>query len=370
MPWDRSHDLIEALRSEPRYARLATRDAVALFQKRNDLPITGELDARTEAALVARRASTSSHAEQLQRLQRGLRNATARLDRLEHTLDIVLVDALDAPIATSALLVRLPGDEAGQWVTFGSRTDLFVLKKLAQHGLAQYEPGTIATILALLDEHPGPFLDVGANVGVFSLLVAAMQPGRPVVAFEPTPDLATELRDLATANDVAIDVAEVALGRTDGEVTLYISPTDTSNSLREGFRDAVDEVTVPGLRLDSWVAGNLETAPTVIKIDTESTEPDVLNGAHDLVATHRPWLVVEVLKGRTEDELQAFCDRHDYRAHHIREHGPVAPSRIVGDDTYEHLNWLFAPADLPADFDARRAAWQRRIDTSLTLDRR
>ena len=87
-------------------------------------------------------------------------------------------------------LPRLPGQsgaEAYLNIVVGKSTA--VQRALRREGLAAYEPPTVAAILAVMElQEPGfTFFDVGANVGLYSSLCAAMFDSGRVVAFEPTP---------------------------------------------------------------------------------------------------------------------------------------------------------------------------------------
>jgi len=244
----------------------------------------------------------------------------------------------------------------------------YVLQRLAADGVRGYEPDTMATVLAAVEVTEGNFHDVGANIGVFAMLVKALVPDAGVTAFEPGPELADTCRRIAALNHLHVQVEQLALGDRDGEASFYLSPTDTSNSLRQGFRPAVGVLEVSVTRLDTWLASRPTEAPTVLKIDTESTEPDVLAGAAEFIRDRRPWLVVEVLKGRTEERLQAWLRDNGYHAFHIRRGGPVAADRIVGDGSYQHLNWLFAPEELPEAFWSSFAAWRVVLGNAVTIE--
>lgn len=227
----------------------------------------------------------------------------------------------------------------------------YVSKLLADGGLASYEPATLATFVAAIEHLRTPTaFDVGANIGVFAWVGAALTTAE-IVAAEPTPSLAAQMRAIREENQLDFVVEELAFGATDGTAHLHLSDTtDSSNSLREGFRPSHESVAVPVSTIDSYVA-RTSRRPGVLKIDTESTEPDVLRGARDLLATVRPWLVVEVLAGRTETELTALLEPLGYRWYLIEDTVPwAARTEIVGDPSYVRLNWLFTPEEPPAAF--------------------
>jgi FkbM family methyltransferase len=235
----------------------------------------------------------------------------------------------------------------------------YVSLLLAESGLAGYEPDTLACFLAAIEERgSAPVFDVGANIGVFSWLAAALTPAT-VVAFEPTPDLAALMRSICAENDLAVRVEEVALGAAPGRAELHLSDkTDSSNSLRKGFRPSRRSVSVPVETIDSYVARTGLT-PAVLKVDTESTEPDVLRGAAGVLAANRPWIICEVLAGRTEADLTPILQPLGYSWYRIDGPGPLEQRSVIeGDPTYAHMNWLFAPESPSPAFWQAFGAWR------------
>ncbi len=208
-----------------------------------------------------------------------------------------------------------------------------VQRLIRRSGLASFEPETAAALLALFEQAgPGFVLyDVGANVGVYSAMAAAMFEPAAVHSFEPAPTTADILGRIARANDLDIAVHECALSDVEGAAPLYVSPvSDASNSMVAGFRKATGELTVTTRRLDDVVA-ETGAPPTIIKIDVETHEPAVLAGARDTLATHRPYVVIEVLY-RAKRDLGA----------------PIAAA-------FADLGYSYYALDADPDWQARRA---------------
>jgi len=156
--------------------------------------------------------------------------------------------------------------------------------------------------------------------------------------------------------------APATLGAAPGTALLHLSDqTDSSNSLRAGFRPSRRSVSVRVETIDRYVAST-GTTPHVIKVDTESTEPDVLRGAAGLLATSRPWIICEVLAGRTEADLTAILAPLGYCWFRIDGAEPLeARSLIEGDPSYAHMNWLFAPEEPGPAFWQAFAGWRTSI---------
>jgi FkbM family methyltransferase len=236
---------------------------------------------------------------------------------------------------------------------------MYVPRLLQQKGFAGYEPESLACFLAAIGiTKRGAVLDVGANVGVYGVLASALT-GRRVVAFEPTPDLAVTARAIAEENMLPISLEEVALGAAPGRATLYLSDTtDSSNSLAQGFRPSTRQVDVRVETLDE-VVQRMGLKVKVIKIDTEMTEPDVLRGAAETVRRDQPWILCEILAGRTEAQLTEIIEPWGYTWYHVTDDPPWAPSqKLAGDPTYKNFMWLFAPTPLDERFWSALHGWR------------
>ncbi|MFA9446057.1 FkbM family methyltransferase [Egicoccus sp. AB-alg6-2] len=241
----------------------------------------------------------------------------------------------------------------------------FVAKRLHEVGLAGYEPDTLAAWCAALQlRPPGLVYDVGANIGVFALTAAllvreGLAPAHRIVAVEPTPELVEVARRLIRRNHLDVEVLSMAFGRDDTTAIFHLSDqSDASSSLNEAFRPSTRKVEVQIERLDSDVAQRGEV-PTLLKIDTETTEPDVLAGARDTLERHRPWMICEVLPGRgSEEGLQPILDGLGYRTYRLDGGGPASEGPLAGDTDYEYLNWLFTPEEPDEAFWATVATWR------------
>jgi FkbM family methyltransferase len=187
-------------------------------------------------------------------------------------------------------------------------------------------------MLAAIETRCGPdsvVYDVGANVGVYALALAAHEPGRRIVAVEPALTVADQLEANVRANgfEDRIDVRRCGLGDETGERSFYVSTyTELSGFDRESATrweaDVAAVESVPIRRLDDLVA---ETEPPdVLKIDVEGGGPAVLRGARETLERHRPTVVFEphaeglagdapsVCRGLLTDAGYGVRERGDY----------------------------------------------------------
>jgi FkbM family methyltransferase len=257
----------------------------------------------------------------------------------------------------------VPAGASRQWLVVEAPTHCYVPKVLERKGLAGYEPEAVACFLAVTAvARPGAVWDVGANAGVYGLVARALSQ-RAVRGFEPTPDLADLAESIAVANGLPYPVERIALGAQAGTATLYLSDvTDSSNSLAAGFRPSSRTLVVPLETVDDVVRRTGET-PAVLKIDTETTEPDVLRGAEHLIRAQRPWILCEVLANRSEEALMDVLRPWQYRWFPISDEPPFREAETIhGDPTYHNLMWLFAPEHPGQRFWDLVDAWRKQLN--------
>ena len=135
------------------------------------------------------------------------------------------------------------------------------------------------------------FLDVGANIGFFTLLAArCVGPTGRVIAVEPSPWVGDRLEETVRRNRLAnVTVARLALGSTSGTLSL-ISPVPgnhTPSLLDESPGLGRNLVTVA--RLDDCLAEWLPSNGVVhaMKVDIEGFEPYLVDGGADALRSGR-----------------------------------------------------------------------------------
>lgn len=171
----------------------------------------------------------------------------------------------------------------------------------ALHASGMYEPCSVAVLHRVL--HPGEtFIDVGANVGLMSMLASrAVGPDGRVVSLEPSRREFSRLLGHLEHNSLAnVEAHRVALGNRNGTVDLRVAVASHGgmSTVEESFaypsvREAYAE-TVPIRRLDDVVADRAIHAVHVMKIDVEGSEWDVIDGARETLLRDRPSLIVEI----------------------------------------------------------------------------
>ncbi len=208
------------------------------------------------------------------------------------------------------------------------------------------------------------FIDVGANVGYFTLLAARLVgPSGHVVAIEPAPENLKILRYNVAVN-AAHNVRIVAAGvsEREGELPLYGSGVDGKITLDASWAQrhslpAAGIVPVPPL---ASLLNDTER-PTMVKIDVEGLELPVLRSAASILAA-QPAVVMEAMVGNVEEAVR-FMAGYGYQVREMPNdysasayiHRRAAEPRPLGslhdrdqiDLLFDPLNSRARPAPTP-----------------------
>lgn len=150
--------------------------------------------------------------------------------------------------------------------------------------------------LELVREHlRGDFVDVGAHVGLYTITAAATGRGR-VLAFEPNPQARVQLVENVSLNGCRnVAVVPKAVGAAPGRALLHVpaTPDPSFSSLAPGRFAEGEPIEVEVTTVDAEVE-SAGLSPSVVKVDVEGGELEVVAGMARTLAAHRPVLLVEV----------------------------------------------------------------------------
>lgn len=270
---------------------------------------------------------------------------------------------------------RVPLPEGGRRSTLDlvEPNTTSVQRAVRRAGLGSYEPSTAAALLTLCERSDPGFVlyDVGANMGLYSAVAASMFSPRRVHAFEPAPSTAGMAERIVRRNRLDVTVHRVGISDRAGTADLYISPvSDSSNSLVAGFRETDERITVETVTLDDVVARTGDR-PDIIKIDVETHERAVLDGARATIERDRPAIVIEVLRRRGRDhgdEISEFFAGSGYQCYELSATPTWEPSPTVHGSGTTDRDWLLVPGELDPAFAERWQVWHERWE-ACTVDR-
>ncbi len=169
----------------------------------------------------------------------------------------------------------------------------------------------------------GLFVDVGANVGAYTVWAAEL--GAEVIAVEPAADTFRLLQENIALNGYQVTAVQAAAGDHCGTAR-FTSGLDAGNSLAPDGPVMTELLTVDSLIGDRRVTG--------MKVDVEGYELDVLRGAIRALADHRIGLIQ--LEWNEMSTLAAGTDRRPtaelLAGYGYRLHRPDMTGRLVPVD--------------------------------------
>lgn len=177
--------------------------------------------------------------------------------------------------------------------------------------------------LALLLQPGDVFVDIGANVGLYSAMLGRFSqvfPSTTFIAIEANPRTSDRLRQ--TVKDMHIEVLNV--GVSDREDELAFEPGVTSGVFKVVESEKPGSTTRVGCqKLDSLP---IPEGDLIVKIDVEGHELQVLNGAEELLTSER--LKVIYLDGYSSQLIPPLLRRHGFEffdGRTLARSGAVAP---------------------------------------------
>jgi FkbM family methyltransferase len=187
-----------------------------------------------------------------------------------------------------------------------------------------YEPDIAATMFRCIK--PGDtVVDVGANVGYFTCLMAALVgPMGRVFAFEPASGNLKKLSANVKLNDFSqVKIIPKAVGAESKQVQLYISADDSGGNALwnpalwwENKKSKEYGCDCESVEMTTLQAALGKHVPTFIKVDTEGAETEVLR---DLKWEPRPVIIAELSHfalaqfGSSEQVLRALMRSSGYQ---------------------------------------------------------
>jgi FkbM family methyltransferase len=147
------------------------------------------------------------------------------------------------------------------------------------------EKKVLALLLSLMEDGD-VFYDIGANVGIYSILAAKKVGGRgKVVSFEPEKKSLIEFKENIKINGIKnILVVDRALGEENSTGKLHISGTTGNFSLVNIYDKESKVETVEIIKGDDFVNKHSIPVPKAVKVDVEGYEYSVLAGLRNTLA--------------------------------------------------------------------------------------
>jgi FkbM family methyltransferase len=195
-----------------------------------------------------------------------------------------------------------------------------------------YEPELVSLLKKTLKAGM-TVLDLGANIGYFSVIAAALvgENGQ-VHAFEPMPHNLVRLRKNLEPFHWTI-VHPYAVGNVTGEVSIHYSDKETgwaSIHDKHPLGNLPCKSAVSATRLDDWLQTNSVNRIDFIKLDIEGSELDALRGARQTLDRFRPTIVAETKCGWNRVEIHELLSAIGYECRSFGEDSILGIPRTTG----------------------------------------
>ncbi len=229
--------------------------------------------------------------------------------------------------------------------------------------LGRYYEFEVQALLARLLSPGDRFVDIGANLGMLTLLGARLVgPGGTVEAFEPNPNCVALLRESLLRNAIPnVNLHALGLSDVDGALVLNLTSSHTGTATMAEVEDAIAMFDVPVLRGDRVLMPDPKPIKA-IKIDVEGHELRVLSGLQRTLELHRPDVVTENVEAQlrrarsSSSEIFAFMSGLGYEPFGIGStrawHGyrlSLVPLLRTGDDGRGFSDVLWVHGSRPRD---------------------
>lgn len=194
------------------------------------------------------------------------------------------------------------GHQAVKIFTFQNHQDEHVSASVSIYG--GWEPNLVQKLCGKWDTHGSHgtnFLDLGANIGVFTLTMAAClknKGGGEVIAIEANPAIAEYVKAGILSNRLDnIALYPYAVGDPDPRNTMPMStPVRNQGGSRVGWNGTSGTVSAQLTTMDAILQHNVALQKVLAaKIDIEGSEGRMLNGGSTFISNHAPCFLITEL---------------------------------------------------------------------------
>jgi len=177
-----------------------------------------------------------------------------------------------------------------------------------------YEYACLESVLCALPAPPAVVIDIGANIGNHTIFFSRILNSR-VISVEPDCRTNSILAQNLSFNEVEhlVTLCPVAAGHQDGSITFVpAKPQNLGMSCVSLEPPSMKCLNVPMLTIDSIVAQHKLKDVSLIKIDVEGFEAQVLLGAQNTLSAFRPNLIIEVECYNTNSAIDDYLRAMGY----------------------------------------------------------
>lgn len=213
----------------------------------------------------------------------------------------------------------------------------------------------------------GVVFDIGGNVGLFSLIMAHMNPQINIFSFEPVPDTYDRMLENLLLNvnngnrERRIHTFNIGMSNEPGDFTFYVPGNDEASSMRPVDDDfylrkseangvwtcqtSIKEIKCTVTTVDRFCDENNISDIALIKLDVEGAERDALLGAKATLTRVKPIVYCEMLRkhaarfGYHPNDIIRYMDELGYDCFTLSNH--VFSKFSYMDEGTKETNFFF-----------------------------
>lgn len=229
----------------------------------------------------------------------------------------------------------------------------YITQLLFWHGYNNFE---YSIIFEKIITKTKVFLDIGANIGYYSLLGVKANPSLKAYAFEPALGPKHYLKRNIIRNDFHNQITHIdkALSTQKGTIDFYEVANKKYKYLEHnlaGEGNAGTKTTgrnyvknrVEAISLNDFANQINADSIDLIKIDTEGTEVSILESGKATIERYQPIVICETLFNTTEKELETFFKSLNYLIFNHTKKGLQKTSSIIREKDNGIRNCFFVP---------------------------
>lgn len=181
--------------------------------------------------------------------------------------------------------------------------------------------------------HAAVFVDVGANIGSYTLLASEI-PGVVVVSLEPVPSTFAKLqRNIALNGRKNVHALNMAASRQAGSLGMACGLDSAVNHIATAHSPDPHTIMVEVDTLDA-ICDRLQLSPALMKIDVEGHESDVLAGAVQCLASCEACVIENGDRSPIMSFMQEQAMIGPLYYHHAKSSLMLSPQGLAEDPIY------------------------------------
>lgn len=211
--------------------------------------------------------------------------------------------------------------------------------------LGNYEEKEINFLEKIL-KNGNTFIDVGANIGIFSLAASDLVGSQgSVFSFEPFSSNFNNLKNHIEINNLKnVTLERLAVSDKSGEISLHINDKEHNSGMATAFAtDFTHSETVSAISLDDYVSQKGIASVKAIKLDIEGGEYPALIGMRRMLEKFHPTIIIEInpeilsATSFNKKDIEEFLYGLSYNKKYIDNSGELIDTPLKDDTSCNYV---------------------------------